>query len=296
MRLHRPDKKVGLPNTAPRMIPHRILGPLLLALALLAPAARAETLRDVRYGADRAQRLDVYLPAGARNAPAILMVHGGAWRMGDKAMHSVRSNKADYWVARGVVFISINYRMLPVADPLTQADDVARALAFAQAQAAGWGADASKFILMGHSAGAHLVALLTADPSRARALGAQPWLGSVALDSAAFDVAAIMNARHLPLYDRAFGTDATFWRRASPTQALTAQAAPLLAVCSTRRADPCPQAEAYAAKARALGARAEVLPQDRTHRQINDELGLPGPYTAAVDAFIASLTATTSRP
>ena len=249
----------------------------------------AQLLGDVRYGADRRQAMDVYLPKQARNAPMILMVHGGGWRNGNKAMRSVTANKLARWVQRGFVFISVNYRMLPEADPLRQAEDVARALAFAQSRAGSWGGDPAKFVLMGHSAGAHLVALLSADPSKALALGAKPWLGTVALDSAAFDVAAIMAARHLPLYDRAFGKDEASWRRASPLHMLTSSATPLLGVCSTRRREACPQAEGYAAKAKHLGVRAEVLPQDLSHRQINDELGLPGAYTEAVESFLVSL-------
>ena len=62
----------------------------------------------------------------------------------------------------GIIFVSVDYRMLPQQDALAQADDVARALAFAQSRARSWGGDPGKFILMGHSAGAHLVALLAA--------------------------------------------------------------------------------------------------------------------------------------
>lgn len=266
-----------------------------LALTLCAGSAPAQTLHEVRYGADRRQTMDIYLPHNPREAPIVLMVHGGAWRFGDKSNRAAVENKAAHWVARGFAFISANYRLLPAADPLSQADDVARALAHAQGQAGAWGADPGKVVLMGHSAGAHLVALLAADPARAYAHGAKPWLGAVALDSAAFDIPRIMNARHPRLYDRAFGHDPDYWRRASPAHALTSQALPLLAVCSMRRNDACPQADDYAAKAKSLGTRAEVLRQDLSHRQINEELGLPGPYTTAVDTFIASLGAT-QRP
>lgn len=251
--------------------------------------AGAKLSRDLHYGADRRQALDVYLPQDARNAPVILMVHGGGWRVGDKAARGVTGNKVARWVGRGFIFVSVNYRLLPEADPLAQAEDVARALAYAQSRASSWGGDPAQFVLMGHSAGAHLVALLSADPAKAIALGAKPWLGAVALDSAAFDVAAIMAARHLPLYDKAFGKDEGTWRRASPLHVLSATATPLLAVCSTRRRDACPQATGYAAKAKSLGLRAEVLEQDLSHRQINEELGLPGAYTDAVESFLASL-------
>lgn len=143
--------------------------------------AGAKLMRDVRYGTDRRQSMDVYLPQDARNAPVILMVHGGGWRVGDKAMRSVTENKVAHWVRRGFIFVSANYRMLPEADPLAQAEDVARAPAYAQSRAASCGGDPAQFVLMGHSAGAHLVALLSADPGRAFALGAKPWFGTVTL-------------------------------------------------------------------------------------------------------------------
>jgi acetyl esterase/lipase len=265
-------------------------------LLVFAPA-RAGTqdvtkLGDIAYGETPAQKMDVYLPAHAEHAPVIFMVHGGGWRRGDKAASQVVDNKVARWVAQGYVFISVNYRMLPEADPLMQADDVARALAAAQSRAATWGADPDKFILMGHSAGAHLVALLAAGPARARALGARPWLGTVVLDSAAVDVAQIMQRRHMRLYDEAFGKDEAFWKSASPIQQLSAEAKPMLLVCSTTRPDkPCDAARAFAEQATALGVRAEVSPQALSHGEINRNLGLPGAYTDTVERFMRSLEA-----
>lgn len=245
---------------------------------------------DVAYGPAARQRMDVYLPARQiTGAPVILMVHGGAWRLGDKGMRSVVDNKVARWVSRGFILISTNYRLLPEADPEEQAHDVAQALALAQSRAAEWGADAAKFILMGHSAGAHLVALLTASPAAALKQGARPWLGAVALDSAAFDVAQVMAGRHLPLYDRAFGKDPAFWRPVSPLHQLSTTAYPLLAVCSTERADPCPQAHGFERKAASLGVRVVVLEQDLSHLEINQSLGLDSGYTQAVEAFMGPL-------
>lgn len=264
------------------------------APAALPPDVRV--LRDVPYGGDPAQRMDVYLPAhAAAHAPVILLVHGGGWSRGDKAMASVVQNKVARWVPRGFVLISTNYRMLPGTRPIEQARDVARALAFAQGRAAGWGADRDRFILMGHSAGAHLVALLAAEPALASSLGALPWLGAVALDSAALDVPAIMRGPHLPLYDAAFGDDPAYWRAASPLQQLARAGAPLLAVCSTRRRESCPQARHFVDRAHALHMPAQVLGEDRSHRQINQELGLPGDYTAQVEAFLATLDPAVAR-
>ena len=253
----------------------------------LPPNVRVQ--RDVAYGSDPQQRFDVYIPAGAHDAPVILMVHGGGWQRGDKSMNNVVQNKLDRWVPRGFVLISVDYPMLPATDPVQQARSVAQALAYAQRHAAEWGGDPRKFILMGHSAGAHLVSLISAEPSMAISAGAQPWLGTVALDSAAFNVATIMRGRHAPLYDRAFGNDPAFWDAASPIIQLHAKTAPFLAVCSSQRKESCAQAQAFVDKARGYGTQARVLPENLSHEQINETLGEPSDYTAQVEAFMASL-------
>lgn len=250
----------------------------------------ATVQRNVSYGADSAQSFDVYTPKNAQNAPVILMVHGGAWRVGDKAMNRVVENKANRWLARGIIFVSINYRMLPKADPLTQANDVALALAKAQSLAPAWGGDAKRFVIMGHSAGAHLVALITANTNIAKQQGTQPWLGTVMLDSAAYDLEKTMSSKHLPFYDKAFGTDNAFWKSTSPSYQLSQKTVPMLAVCSTTRKDkPCTQANTFIEKAIKLGSQANVLPVAMSHKEINENLGLPSDYTDKVESFMRSL-------
>jgi len=261
---------------------HESRGPVTLP-----PGARR--VQDVAYGSDPQQRFDVYLPAHASAAPVIFMVHGGGWRRGDKAARGVVQNKIDRWLPRGFVVVSTNYRLLPDTPPLQQAQDVSRALALAQRKARSWGADPRAFILMGHSAGAHLVALLSAEPALARGLGARAWLGTVSLDSAALDVVQIMQGRHPRLYDDAFGSKPADWLAASPYQQMRARMAPFLAVCSSRRRESCPRAHDFARKAKSFGGEARVLEEDLTHGQINAELGLPSDYTAAVERFLRGL-------
>jgi arylformamidase len=118
-------------------------------------------------------------------------------------MRRVVEAKVAHWVPKGFVFISANYRMLP-ADPVEQAHDVERALVEVRKRADEWGADRSRVILMGHSAGAHLVMLVAT--SRADSVVAASWLGAVSLDSGALDVVGIMEQRHARLYDNAFGS------------------------------------------------------------------------------------------
>ncbi|HET7330879.1 alpha/beta hydrolase [Dyella sp.] len=251
--------------------------------------ASVQVIRDVHYGDDPQQRLDVYAPQHAEHAPVILLVHGGAWAFGDKAVRNVIENKVGRWVPRGFVVISINYRMLPQTPPLTQAGDVAQALAYAQQHARQWGGDPGAFILMGHSAGAHLVALLSAEPSIGKRYGVAPWLGTISLDSAALNVVAIMQARHLPLYDRAFGSQSSDWIAASPLQQLHERIVPFLAVCSSQRRNSCPQAHNFVEKATSFGTPASVVEQDLTHEQINERLGLDSDYTRQVEAFMRKL-------
>jgi acetyl esterase/lipase len=271
-----------------------------LTAALFMPPALAQQpqapldvrrLTDIPYGPDARQRMDVYLPPNAHAAPVLVMVHGGAWMFGSKAAASVVDTKVAHWVRdQGFILVSVDYRFVPQVDPLQQAQDVARALATAQASAASWGGDAAKFVLMGHSAGAHLVALVSASPTIAREQGARPWLGTVVLDSAAVDTTALMQRRHLAFYDRVFGSDPAYWRTVSPADTLAPGTPPVLLVCSTQRRDgSCAQAKQFAARVASISGHAELLPQDLSHAQIDAELGLPGAYTAAVDTFIRSL-------
>lgn len=246
--------------------------------------AGSRAQRNIAYGEHADQRMDVYIPDGARDAPVLFLVHGGGWRRGDKAHGRLIGNKLTHWLPAGVIVVSVNYRMLPDADVPTQRDDVAAALARAQSLAPTWGGDPSRFVLMGHSAGAHLVALLAAAPR-----GDRRWLGSVLLDSGALDVERLMQERHAGLFDDAFGKDPAFWRATSPLHQLAAPTAPWLAVCSSRRRQACDQVKVFAQRVRETGGRIDELPLDLSHGDINEQLGLPGDYTRQVDAFLRDI-------
>jgi acetyl esterase/lipase len=243
--------------------------------------------RDIAYGPDRRQRFDAYLP-GTPRGPLLLFVHGGAWSSGDKRTSAVIP-LVRYWTARGYVVVSSNSRLLPQAHPLQQARDIGRALAEMQRRASGWGADSALGVLVGHSSGAHLVALLSAEPAITREQGADPWRGTVCLDNPVFDVPSLMDGPHAKVFDRAFGTNTAYWRTVSPLHRLARDARRMLAICSERNATACPQARAFAARAGRGGERVQVQPVDLGHMDILRRLGLPGDYSESVERWINSI-------
>lgn len=243
---------------------------------------------DIRYGNDPRNLLDIYHTQGAKNAPVVLMVHGGAWRKGDKTNQSVVENKMEKWTQEGFIFVSTNYR-LHKTQPYNQAQDVRRAILYIQKNIANYGGNPNDIILMGHSSGAHLVALVNARPQLAYNMGVIPWKGAVILDTDALDVVSLMKAPHPSFYDNVFGTKLYDWTKSSPRAQLKENAFPMLLVCSNKRSTACDTAEAFSKYARTLDVKARVMPQDLSHKDINRYLGIDNEYTQKVDGFIQEL-------
>ena len=133
-------------------------------LAANVPAAFGPYKRraNIRYGTDAQHRLDVYIPDKSAAAPRPLIVfwHGGRWSFGDKAEYRfVGAALAEL----GYVTVVPNYRHFPEVLMPGFMDDAAQAAAWAIAHAADFGADPNRPYLMGHSAGAHMAALLSLD-------------------------------------------------------------------------------------------------------------------------------------
>lgn len=275
---------------------------LAVALLVTAPACQKEmaqtptdpsqvvagaTLKTVAYGAGPDQTMDIYASPGARAAPILLIVHGGGWREGNKASPGVVGNKLIRWLPKEFILVSIDYGLVPKTPVDAQVRNIAKAISYTEIHAADWGGDGNRLVLMGHSAGAQMAALLSADPSPVVAEGGKPWRGTVVLDSGSFDLPAVMRGHPGKVYRDAFGNDPAYWARLSPTHNLKPGEVPMLLVCSLKRR-ACGQSDAFAARIRTVGGMAQVLPQDLSHMDINDRLGLPGVYTDAVDAFIAA--------
>lgn len=254
--------------------------------------SKTKSLKNIAYGPHPQQAMDVYFPTQPLTdktpAPLIVMVHGGAWTIGDKNNAAVVKHKVDYWSKQGWIFISINYRLVPNATLQQQTQDIAEALIYIQNQAPNWHADSKRLVLMGHSAGAHLVSLLTTRPLWLTSQP-QPWRATVALDSAAYHVEKIMQNRHSHFYDQAFSDQPSNWKALSPISQLRQTLPAFLAVCSTTRPDqPCTQAQQFIQQAQKLGTKAQLLPLPLSHIEINKSLGKNNPYTQAVDQFIQS--------
>lgn len=275
---------------------------VVLACAVLALAAGAASRGSgsadkqiLAYGGDRLQTVD-YWPAPRAGAPLVVFVHGGGWSRGDKRMMD-GSDKLAHWRAQGYAVASVNYRLVPEATVEQEAQDVAAAVAMLRARSGALAFDPAKIALVGHSAGAHLVALVGTDPTYLREAGLSlaDIDGVVPLDGAAYDVPQqlaegprIMERK----YREAFGSDAARQEKLSPTAQAAAPNAPQFLILHVQRPDGIRQSEALGAALRHAGTSAEVRGFAGTglsgHAEINRRMGDPSyPATPVLDAFLA---------
>lgn len=122
--------------------------------------------RDISYGSDTLQRLDVFTPDGAaaKHLPVLLFVHGGGFTRGDKHGTFYPDN-ITLWAAKsGMVGVNIDYRLAPKDPWPAGAKDLGSAIAWTKANIARYGGDPDRIVLFGHSAGANHVADYAAHP------------------------------------------------------------------------------------------------------------------------------------
>ncbi|HKI03312.1 MAG TPA: alpha/beta hydrolase [Thermoanaerobaculia bacterium] len=135
---------------------------MLLGLAVWRDAGVAQASeRDLAYGPDPKQRLDLSVPA-AKGFSTVLFIHGGSLTSGDKADEDYRDVCAPFPSA-GIACASLNYRLAPAHAWPAQAEDVVAAVAWVRANIGLRGGDPRKLFLVGHSSGATLVALAGTD-------------------------------------------------------------------------------------------------------------------------------------
>lgn len=263
-------------------------------------AAQAADLRaavptEYAYGAAPLQQLDFWHARTSAPAPLIVFVHGGGWMRGDKRVDTGADNVA-HALAGGYAFASVNYRLVPGATVEQQAGDVAASIAWLRSQAADMGIDPGRIVVIGHSAGAHLAALVGTDPRYLAAAGMalSSLRGVVALDGAAYDVprqAAGAGPLMRRVYAQTFGTDPVRQRALSPTLQAAAPNAPAFLLIHIARDDSQAQAEALAGALAQAGTGVQVEGVAgagmRGHLDLNTSLGsADAPATAIIDAWL----------
>jgi acetyl esterase/lipase len=167
--------------------------PLFLAVSLLSEAQAPNIKRNIPYADPALERqvLDVYSPNNAKDLPVVFWIHGGGWQTGDKS--SVQA-KPQAFVDKGFVFVSTNYRLLPSVDMGTIIRDIAKSIHWVHDHIAEYGGDPKRLLVMGHSAGAQLAALVCIDDRylKAEGLSLNIIKGCVPVDGDTFDVPAII--------------------------------------------------------------------------------------------------------
>lgn len=240
--------------------------------------------------------LDIYGAKPGESRPILIMVHGGGWQSGDKANRAIVHPKAEATLASGAIFISVNYRLSPEIKHPAHVEDLAAAIAWVHDKAPRFGGDASRIALIGHSAGAHLVALVATEPRflAAHGKGLEILRGVVALDTAAWDIPRLFrdfakSPRARMLYEQAFG-DAASQMDASPSSKIQAGRGfpPFLIFTTGERQDSKTLALAFIEALRGVGGEASFTQaRDRTHAGINACIGEKGdPYSREVAAFL----------
>jgi arylformamidase len=140
-----------------------------LTRAASPPARKANIIPDIPYAkaADsknpQRQTLDLYLPETAvRKPPLVVFIHGGFWTLSDDE-YQISPAFADALLQGGVAVALVRYRLAPAVTHPAQAQDIAAAVAYLIRSAEKYGYDAKRIYLAGHSAGAHLAALVALD-------------------------------------------------------------------------------------------------------------------------------------
>jgi acetyl esterase/lipase len=235
--------------------------------------------------------MDIHTPDSGNNLPVVVFIHGGGWQIGDKASIA-HINKRNFFINQGFVFVSVNYRLAPLDFYPIYPQDVAQAIAFVFNWIAKFKGNNKNVFLMGHSAGAHLAALVATDKSYLNTYGYQPTdlNGVILLDGAGYDIPAVIdfqtqnnNAAIVSMYHTAFGTDDDTWVDASPINHIDESSSPpfQLFYVDTRRVSRL-MSEAFFNKLNTNNNFAELIPvANTTHANINKNFGATGDGVSA---------------
>ena len=185
---------------------------------------RHAALLDLAYGEAPAERLD-FFPTSRSKAPLLVFIHGGWWRSLDKSDFSF---VAPAYAQSGVNVAVLNYTLAPAASLAEIVREQLRALAWLYRHAEQYDFDANRIFVSGHSAGAHLSAMLMAAhwPVFGADLPADLVKGAVLL-SGVYDLEPVRHTRFvnddLKLTEADVGLLSPAWMpQARPTPFLTA--------------------------------------------------------------------------
>jgi acetyl esterase/lipase len=275
----------------------------IVAFALL-PVAQAQNVikRNIPYAepADKRQVLDIYAPREAKKQPVVFWIHGGGWQAGDKTDVQI---KPQVCVEKGCVFVSTDYRLLPSVDMGTIVRDVAKSIHWVHDHIAAYGGDPNRLLVMGHSAGAQLAALICTDDRYLKAEGLSLAIvkGCVPVDGDTYDVPAIIETAEtrrrvhgLPQakfgHREKFGNDPEKHRDFSAVTHIAKgkNIPPFLILHVADHPDTTAQAQRLGAVLKEAGIPVTVFgAKETTHSKINADLGLPDdPATKALFEFV----------
>jgi acetyl esterase/lipase len=252
-----------------------------------------KAIKDVAYydgeDADKVKhKLDLYLPKDKERFPVFFFVHGGAWVHGDKNFFNLYSSLGTYFAKQGIGVVVTNYRLSPGVKHPEHVKDVARAFAWTYKNIEKYGGRPDQIFAGGHSAGAHLSALLAADDTYLKSEG----LSSDKIKG----VIPISGMFQIPdkLLPTVFGTDEEVRRKASPMYHAKAGLPPFLILYADKDLPGCDkdQAEALGKALKDKGTKAATLEvKDSNHYLIilHTASG-KGPAPQAILDFIVAQT------
>jgi acetyl esterase/lipase len=277
---------------------------VLFAVAILSEARAQDIKRNIPYAvpAHERQVLDVYSPTGAKHLPVVVWIHGGGWQGGDKTDVQI---KPQVFMDKGFVFVSLNYRLLPNVDMATIVSDVAKSIRWVHDHIAELGGDPNRLLIMGHSAGAQLAALICTDDRYLKAEGLSLAItkGCVPVDGDTFDVPAIIETGEtrrrvhgLPQikfgHREKFGNDAAKHRDFSAVTHVAKDKGipPFLILHVADHPDTSAQAQRLGNVLNEAGVPVTVVGARNTnHGKINADLGLPDdPATKSLFEFLGN--------
>lgn len=133
--------------------------------------------RDLAYGGHPRQRLDLYVPDQAKDAPVIVFYYGGSWQKGSKDDYRFLGQA---FASRGFITAVADYRLYPEARFPAFVEDGALAFAYVHREVASFNGDPSRMFVAGHSAGAYIAMKVGGDPRYLRDAGAsRAWVKGI---------------------------------------------------------------------------------------------------------------------